>query len=226
MALTGTLLGSAFDDASGTTLSVSGLDTTGYTNLVVFGKHEGTTTTLSVSDNKGSGAYDATPMVDHANGDLGARLFEQKIGSPGTGTTVTMTCAVAKPFRRMWVYGVNCSSGGIVLDANAQASGAGTAVDAGTLVTSAATFSVMGTTPYTFCTYTGGTGWTENLDDTIHGQSRSDATPGTYDPVCTISLSTDWVACAASFKEAAGGGAGSPPSAVVTGKQLRGFIYS
>lgn len=217
MALSKSFLGSATDDASGTTLTIANVNTTGMTHIVVFGKHEGATTTLSVADDKGSGAYTGLTMVDHTNNDLGARMFWVKIGTPGTNTNITLTCADARPFRRVEAWGVTSGTGELAVDAESNNQGsAGFNIDAGSLVTTTATVSFQGTTPYTSTTYSAGSGWTEDLDDTIHGQSRADAS-GTLDPVCTSTVQTDWVSCSASFKEAAGGGGGGAKKRMLAG---------
>jgi hypothetical protein len=116
----------------------------------------------------------------------------------------------------MWCYGVLSGAGDIALDVEATNQGTNTsAIDAGSLVTTAATVSFMGVGEYTHCTYTEGSGWTKDLDSEILAQSRADAS-GTLDPAATASLTMDWSACAASFKETSGSspGSGSDLSAV------------
>lgn len=206
MALTKTFLGSAVEDASSTTIAVT-VDSTGHTHIVCFVKHEGAADTITGADNKGSGAYTGLTKVDHSNNDLSGRLLWVKIGTPGTSHTITVTFGSSKPYRRLAVWGVNADSGNIDLDVQATAQGTGTsAIDAGSLATTAATVSFMGIGEYATTTYTPGSGWTEDLDNGIHAQSRADAS-GTLDPACTSVASMDFVACAASFKELAGGAA-------------------
>lgn len=60
------------------------VDSTGYTHLVCFVKHEGAPTTITEADNKGSGAFNLLTKVDHTNADLTCRLMWVKIGTPGT----------------------------------------------------------------------------------------------------------------------------------------------
>lgn len=196
----------------GTAVSTFALtvDSTGQTHLVCFVKHEGAPTTITAADNKSSGAFNLLTKIDHGNGDLSSRIEWVKIGSPGTGHTITITYGAARPYSRLWCYGVNSSTGELGLDVESASAStvAGTAIDAGSLATTTATVSFMGVGEYTFCTYTPGSGWTEDLDNNILAQSRSDAS-GTLDPVATSSLSMDWTANSASFKEVAGGGGGS-----------------
>lgn len=219
MGLTKASLGYFGSDAtSDTTIAVT-VDTTGYTHAVVFVKHEDPPTTISMADNKGSGAYTGLTKFDHSNNLLTAQMFWVKIGSPGTSTTVTATFGAGKTWRKIGVWGVNATSGDIALDVEAADQDPGgtgsTAIDAGTLVTTAATVSFMGVAEYSAATYTPGSGWAEDVDDAILMQSRSDAS-GTLDPVATASTAISWVACAASFKEtgAAGPGSGSDSSPV------------
>lgn len=205
-ALSKAYLGSNQEDPQTTTISVT-VDSTGYTHLVVFVKHEQEPNTITVADNKGSGAYNMLTKVDHTNNDLSSRMGWVKIGTPGATHTITATFGSAKTYRAIAVWGVNSGTGELALDVESTAQGTGTAIDAGSLVTTAATVSFMGVGPYALVTYTAGSGWTEDLDNVIHAQSRSDAS-GTLDPVCTASSSMNWTANSASFKEAAGGGGG------------------
>ena len=210
MALSKALLGSITNaDTSSTTVAVTGLNTTGYTHVVFFVKHEGSTTTISGSDNKGSGAYNQLTLQAHSNGDLHGRLLWVKLGSPGTSTDVTATFGASVAYRRMAVWGVTSGTSELALDVEDTDQGNVTTVDAGSLVTTAATASFQGTGEYTVRTYTPGTGWTEDLDSNIHAQSRTDAS-GTLDPVCTLSSAMEWVTCAASFKES-----GSAPKSIL-----------
>ena len=201
MALSKLFGAGARDDASGTVLTTAAFDSTGYTHLVVFMKHEGATTTKTLSDNKGSSASTNLTLESHSGtGDLDGQLAWMSIASPGSGHTATMTLGAARPFRNFIVWLVNASGGRLELDVQSTAEGNSTTPDAGSLVTTAATVSFMGVGEYAAGTYTIGTGWTEDYDNGSYGQSRSDAS-GTLDPVCTASGSMFWVACAASFKE-------------------------
>lgn len=203
MSLTKTFSIVANNAASGTTLTTGTFDSTGYTHLVVFCKHEGAPTTISVTDNKSSGTLTGLTKVNHSNGDLSVQLHHADIGTPGTGHTVTMTLAASRAFRdcEVWLVG---SAGTVTLDVQAAGGqGTGTAADAGTLTTSAASVSFMGVSEDTAAaTYTPSSGWTEDSDTNENfTASRADATSGTFDPSCTVSTSVDWAAVAASFIE-------------------------
>jgi hypothetical protein len=200
---------------SGTTLTTATFDSTGFTHLVVFTKHEGATTTITPSDNKGSTGWTSLTKQANSVNDSWGQLHWVKIGTPGTLHTVTMTLGAARDFRQMIVWRVNSGTGEMALahatPANAQATAAGgtAAVDAGTLTTDAASVSFMGVAEYAAAVYTVGTGWTEDFDPNgpnyTYGQSRSDASGATIDPACTGSGAQEWAACAASFKEASAG---------------------
>lgn len=207
MALTRTVLGSSTSESgASTTLAVTGMDSTSWTHILVFVKSEGTPGTITCADNKGSGAYNGLTLHSRSGGSLHGRLLWVKIGTPGASHDVTVTFGTAVDARRMFVYGINASSGEIELDVESTADGSGTAIDAGSLVTTTATLSFTASCGWDAPTYTPGSGWTEDFDTKIHGQSRTD-TSGTLDPVCTSGTSMTWLACAASFKEVAGGGA-------------------
>lgn len=213
--LTRAYLGVTVQDSSSTTVALT-VDSTGYTNLVCWVKHEGAPTTVTATDNKGSGSYTGLTKRDHTNGGLSGRILWATIGTPGSSHTVTVTFGAARDFSRLICWGVNSTSGTIALDAEADAQGiGGTAVDAGSLATTTATVSFMGTGEYDVVTYTPGAGWTEDVDNFSHGQSRADAS-GTLDPTCTASGGMDWVANAASFKEAAAA-AGNAPGVLLMG---------
>lgn len=205
-ALTKTFLGSdVTGDATPVTEFAVTVDSTGQTHVVCFVKHEGSATTITIADNKGSGAFNLLTKVDHSNNGLSSRLAWVKIGSPGTSHTITATYGAGKTYSRMACWGINSGTGDIALDVEASASGNGTAVDAGSLATTAATVSFMGVGESTGTAYTPSTGWTEDLDSSIYGASRADAS-GTLDPACTSDASMDWTSNAASFNETGGGG--------------------
>lgn len=216
MALTKLFAVGTSDSASGTVLTSGTFNSTGYTHLVVFAKHEGAAVTMTLSDNKGSSGPTNLTKESNTNGDVHGQITWMPIASPGSGHTATITYGSASPYRGMVVWLVN-TTGTLSLDVESTAEGTGTSTcDAGSLVTTAATVSFMGVGEYTTVTYTVGTGWTEDYDSGHYGQSRSDAS-GTLDPVCEASGVMGWVACAASFKETGGGGR--------TTKNTRGFGY-
>lgn len=219
MALTKLFAAGTSNAASGTTLTTGTFNSTGYTHIVCFGKHEGASgSTQTFSDNKGSSGQTYYTEERHTTASLSGQMAMFPIASPGTGHTVTMTLSSARDFRGLVVWLVNASGGSLTLDVQSTAEGALTGTpDAGSLATTAATVSFMGVGEYTTATFEPGSGWAQDYDSGHFGQSRSDAS-GTLDPVCTLTAGTmDWVACAASFKESGGGGR--------TTKNTRGFTH-
>jgi hypothetical protein len=214
MALSKAFLGSTIQDASGGSIACT-VNSTGYTHIVAFVKHEGASTTITGADNKGSGAYNGLTIVDHANNDLHTRMLWVKIGTAGASHTVTLTFGAARAFSRMAVWGVSSGTGELGVDTSVQTSGTGTAINAGSLVTTTATASFMGVGEYFATNYLASGSWSEDLDNNIFAASRTDAS-GTFNADCTAADSMDWAANAASFKEASasGPGSGSDSSAV------------
>lgn len=203
MGLTKALLGFLAEDASSGTIALTGLDTSAYSHILLFVKHEGAPTTIDAADNKGSGAYAPLTKIDHSNGDMSARMEWVKLGTPGTGTTVTVTFGAARTFRRLGVWGIKADSGDIAVyqEAANKSPASSTTPDAGILSTVIPTVSFMGVGEYFTETYTPGGGWNEDWDNTSSfGASRSDLT-GDLDPACTAANSMDWACCAVSFKE-------------------------
>lgn len=186
------------------------IDSTGYTHAVVYVKHEGVSVSITLSDNKSSPTWNSTPKVTHANGDIEGQLFWVKIGSPGASHTITATLGASRAFRAMVVYLIN-ASGNIEQDAEAHASGTGTAVDAGTLsTTGVSVLSFMITGPYNTGSHTPSTGWTEDFDtaaSTVNmwAGSRGPETTTPIDPAETWTLNDAWVTSAISFREVTSG---------------------
>lgn len=219
MALTKALLGQLKDDASGTGLTVT-VNSTGYEFLVVFFKHEGAPSVITVTDNKGSGTLTPLTKVNHTNADLSGQMHHKIIGTPGSGHDVTFTLAAARAFRFGEVWGIHSSTAAtIVYDNNESfAQGSDTAHDAGSLTTTAAAASFQAVSGYAVQAHSPGTGWTEDTTNDAtagynYGESRTDASPGTFDPTCTSDTSSDFCAVSASFRESAGGGGGGTTNA-------------
>lgn len=209
MAITRTFLGVTVssDGTPFTTMSVNGLDLTGFTHAVIFTKHEGAAITITPSDNRGSTPWTSYNKKTHSNTDFHGQLHSVKLTSPGSGTNFTMTVATSRTWGMIVVWGVNAGTGEAALDVEAAGGeGTSTAPDAGSLATTAATVSFMGVGEYSGATYTASSGWTEDVDNSGYAASRADAS-GTLDPAATASGSIPWVAVAISLKESAGGGA-------------------
>lgn len=197
-------------------ITSASFDSTGYTHIVIFGKHEGSTTTMTPSDNKSSTIEITGTKQSNTVSDSWGQFFVMKIGSPGSSHTATVSFAATRSYATILVWLVDADSGNVELahatPSNAQSTGDRNdfgdshTPDAGSLTVDAASVLFMGVAEYASTLYTPGTGWTEDFDTTgggpnfTYGQSRSVAA-GTYDPVCTSEGDMDWAACAIGLKE-------------------------
>jgi hypothetical protein len=199
---------------SGTAHTTASFDSTGYTHLVVFTKHEGATTTITPSDNKGSTGWSSLTKISNRAVDSWGQFHWVKIGTPGTGHTVTMTLGASRDYRQINVWLVSATSGEIALvsETTGQSPSDNTAIDAGTLSNAGADsiVSFMSMAEYASGTYTQGAGWSEDFDPNganfTYGQSRGPETTTSIAAVCTATTSQDWAAFAAAFKEATASG--------------------
>jgi hypothetical protein len=211
MALTKSFAIATGESASDTTITTGTFSSAGFTHVVALAKHEGTTTTIALTDNKGSGTFNPLTKESHASGTHG-QLHWVKIGSPGTGHTVTMTLGAARDFKGVAVWLVNAStSANIELDAEAHSQGTGASMDAGSLATTGVSVvSFMGIAEGNSANWTNGSGWATDFTGmsgvlATFGQSRGAETTSPIDPVATADASIPWCALAASFREAAAG---------------------
>jgi hypothetical protein len=195
------------DSASGTALTTGTFDSTGYTHLVAFFKNEDGGTTVTMSDNKSSPSW--TSLTQNLTAwNLTAQMFWVKIGTPGSGHTVTATPSSSVSFRALAVWLVNCTSGEMELvDEDGAEATSSSAIDAGTLSNpgAASVVSFLGVAEFNPVTYTPGSGWTEDEDgigtNNAYASSRGPDVDTTIDPVCTSSGTMDWNAVASMFKE-------------------------
>lgn len=226
MALTKAFATSAADDTSGGALTTGAFDSTGYTHIVVFFKHEGGATTLTPSDNKGSSSWSSLTKESHSGGEPDGQIFWAAIGTPGTGHTATVTPAASRTFRGMFVWLINADSGTITLDAESTDEGSSAAPDAGSLATTgAAVVSFLGFGLYNSGN-TAATGWDEDMDGggatAFAAYSRASETTTPIDPAATWTANDRWVGCAASFREVVAGG--DPEARLIGGKLLGGGL--
>jgi hypothetical protein len=184
-------------------------NSTGNTNIAVFVKHEGATTTATVSDNKGTTWQAGLTKQGNGVSDSWGQWFYGKIGSPGTGHTVSLTLSAARDFRQFVVYLINSTAGDIAVEDQKTATGSTTTPTAGTITTSVATVTLVGVAEYAAVIYTAGTGFTEDFDENgpnyTYGESRADASGTSFSATCTANGSMDWACCAVAFKEATAG---------------------
>ena len=209
--------------AAGTSLDSASFDSTGFTHLVAFAKHEGATDADAVTDNKGSGTF--TPLTKQGNGvsDSWGRFHWVKIGTPGSGHVVNLATA-SRAFRTILVWMVNADSGEIALVDEKTATGSNATPTAGTLSNAGADsiVSFMGAAEYAIEQYTVGSGWSEDHDTNgpnyTYGQSRGAETTTSFSATCTATQTEDWAACAVAFKES------SAATAVDTGTATANIV--
>jgi hypothetical protein len=199
MALTHVFTNDQDQAASGTSIPNNSFSSAGYTHIVVWGKHEGTATTMSASDNKGT-VFTPLTKISHSNNDLHSQLFWGQIGTPGTTHIATMNFLAARTNRHVAAWLINAPT--LELDQETGAQGSGTSHDAGSLSTSAAAIIIMASAGYTTQTFTPTTGWTEDSEfaNNFKG-SRNEASAGTFDPAATATGNAAWAAVAAAFTE-------------------------
>lgn len=219
MAISKAFGGTGTSSGSTTTVATGNINTTGKTHVVVFVKHEGATTTTTMSTNVGTLTWNAlTKIGNRVAQDSWCQLHWAKLSGTSATQTFTATLGAARSFKTIGAWLITADSGDIELDAES----VGTSIssifeepDAGSLVTSGASVvSFMGVAEYAVSTYTAGSGWTEDWDlngsgsSYAFGQSRGPETTTPIDPVCDMSASSmDWAACSASFRELVGGAA-------------------
>jgi len=208
MALTKSFAIATGETNNDTSITSGTFNSTGFTHIVVFAKHEGTATTITISDNKSTSSWNGLNKETHSFGTNG-QLFWAKIGSPGTSHTVTMTLAAARDFKGVIVWLISSGTGELELDAEAHSQGAGPSMDLGTLsTTGVSVVSFMGIAEDNTINWTNGSGWTLDANGmsgvlSTLGQSRGPETTTPIDPVASGDASIDWAGCAASFREAA-----------------------
>lgn len=224
MAIAKAFAASVAGSSSGGVLTTGAFDSTGYTHLGVFFKHEGAPTTLTPSDNKTSTVQDTLTKEDHTSGDLSGQMFVLKIGTAGAGHTVSVTPTANRSFRGLEVWLIDADSGTAALDAQSNAEGHSNAPDAGSLVTTGASVvSFLGCGLYNNQATTPGSGWTEDVDGSgrdFAGFSRGPETTTPINPDAGWGITDDWVACAGSVREVTGGatitGSGTPAAGSAT----------
>ena len=131
MALAFVQSNSAMADPEGTPLTVA-LTGVGAGNLVVLWiKHEGTSTTVTASD--GTSSFTSGTSVSHGNGDLHGRWMYLLVGNSGT-RTYTVTLGAQRPYKRIHVWEFSYT-GTLSLDVQNIGSGTSAAPASGTVTT-------------------------------------------------------------------------------------------
>lgn len=202
---------------STTTIATSSFDSSGAGLLVSGAIFEGADTTVVFSDNKGNTWQ--TAIVNLASNEFSVRCA---MGwcvptTVGSGHVITGTLGAARTNRRIDALNVNGNfSAADALITSANLDGSGTAVDAGTLVTTTAAILCQVVGDNAGQTFTQGPGgWVKDSTTAgSHFQSRVEAAGGTFDPAGTLGAGYDWSSVAMAFKETA---------VAAIGKTLRRF---
>jgi hypothetical protein len=202
-------------NASATSTTSSAYNSTGFTHVVGFYKHEGATTAVTPSaTNVAAGNWTGNASVKKGNSvsDSWGQFFWAKIDTPGAAQTMTADHSPdSRPFRTLIVWLVNATSGAISKVDEKSDSLNNSTPTAGTLSNAggASVVSFMGVAEYSSVTYTPGSAWTEDADtnptNATFGESRGAETTTSITADCTSSLAMDWAAVAVMFKEQVSG---------------------
>jgi hypothetical protein len=208
VSLTKTYATTAGSSGGGTSLTTGTFDASAYTHAVAFIKHEGSSVTLSMADNKGTSVFNALTAVHHSNSDLHSQMFWWKIASPGTGMTVTASLSASRSFLFLPVWLINATGGTLEQDAEAAASGTSTTPDGGSLATTGVSVvSFMACGLYTAANGAATGGWSEDYDDNALGAqgwagSRGPETTTPIDPQMNWAPTNDaWTVNSVSLRE-------------------------
>lgn len=199
-------------DANNTTGSISGaIDSTGAGVILGFASFEGVPDAGgSVSaDSKGNTGYVELGRVNHANNDMTTVVYAKFApGSVGAGHTATYTPGSARPFK---YWGIKAVAGtfpnATCLDALLQASGHGTAYDAGTLNTNASALIAQWNVNYAGDNQSTPAGSWISGDEDLEVPGRqiiSKVQVGSvtgFDPTTTGVVAVDWNAIVVALKE-------------------------
>jgi hypothetical protein len=165
---------SGLDDGSGTTLDASAsLNVAAGDVLVAYGKHEGSTTSISVAKDTGSPAnthtFDAGDYISHGNGDMHASFGYLLSASADATATFRMTLGAARAWRRFFVAQFRPDSGDTCTkDAANEGTGSSSAFNSGNISTTGDDEIVVGAG----ATYTGDT----SANELINGVSATEPT--------------------------------------------------
>ncbi len=124
----------AFDDASGTTLSVQLTNVKAGSLLVAFVKWEGAaSSTVTLSD--GTSSFTADALNSAANNDLYGRFFYLPASTASGTVTYTATWSAARPFRRILIYEYSYSGGTVAFDGSNRATATSGSLTSGNVTT-------------------------------------------------------------------------------------------
>lgn len=176
--------------------------------LVVFVKHEGASTSLSISDTAGN-TYTPLTYRSHSNGDLHGQIFYAKNITGNASNVIRVTCSASRSYIRIYAHQYSGADTSSPFDQENWGQGSGTSLSTSNITTTFANeVLVAGAGEYNIGNYTAGTNYTERLDlNGLTGGAAVGATEdrivsatGTYNATMTVSTSDAWILLVASFK--------------------------
>lgn len=160
-------------EASGNSIASAAQAHTAGRTLVVFVRHEGAATSLSIADTAGN-TYTPGTYRSHANGDLNGQMFYVENCLGNASNVVTVTLGAARTWRGISVYEISglLASGAFVDEDWGQASAATSAVAGSTNVENG--IIVVGPTMYGTATTWGiAAGYTLNKNSTSSNATQT-----------------------------------------------------
>lgn len=214
--MTTTYIGATKGDINGTpatsvTTDSATVNTSAGDLAFVFVKHEGGTTTRTISDSAGGNTWTSRGSVDHSNGDMHTEMFTSVLTNGASGHTFTCTCGASRAYFFVGAVVFRSDVGWSYFDA-ATAQGSSSSPSAGSKTPTGAYVAVTGFGEYSAVTWTAGAGWTSTLTGTFATsfvERRTNTTGETITGNATPSSSMDWAANMVVFLESSGGGGGS-----------------
>jgi hypothetical protein len=199
------------DNSPGTaTVSVQAGD-----GIIVFGMHDGSATTQTITDNAAGGSNVYTSRFNNTvNTQTAQNLVATAIAKATETLTFTQTLADARAFRQLLVFvGRPGAGNAFVFDNAFGAAGNSSAPSSGSgTVAGQNGFAALGIFPWTSVSYTPGSGWTEEAEFGAelypYLAYRLLTTETSITGDATQSSASDWSAIVAAFREEASGGGG------------------
>lgn len=203
-------IGAAKEDINGT--AASAVTTAAIANtqpgdlVFVFVKHEGASTTRTISDSAGGNSWTSRGSVSHINGDMHTEMFSCVLTNGAASHTFTCTLGAARVYFFVGALVYRSTVGWSYFDA-AGAQGTSSTPSAGSKTPTGAYVAATGFGEYAAVTWTAGTGWTGTLTGTFSTsfvERRTNTTGETITGDASPSASMAWSAQMVVFLEAAG----------------------
>ena len=207
--MTITYIGATKGDISGTaatsvTTSSASVNTSAGDLVFVFVKHEGLSTTRTITDSAGGNTWTSRGSIDHTNNDLHSEIFTSVLTNGATAHQFTCTLGAARAYFFVGAIIFRSTVGWAYFDA-ISAQGTSATPSAGSKTPTGAYAAVTGFGEYAAVTWTAGTGWTSTLTGTSavsFMERRTNTISETITGNATSSSSMNWTANMAVFLEA------------------------